>query len=67
MRGLLKRTVSAALLVLGIASLTGCYYYDHDRDWSYREPYWSHPDGGGWHDHDWHDRFAYGPHHWDRD
>jgi hypothetical protein len=69
MKGVLKKTISAALLALGLASLTGCYYYDHDRDWAYREPDWNYHGNwdGHWHDGDWHDRFAYGPRHWDRD
>ena len=67
MKGILKKTISAGLLALAVASLTGCYYYDHDHDWAYREPYWNHGAWDGhWHDHDWHDRFSYGPHHWDR-
>ena len=64
MKNAIKRGVSAVLLVFGITSLTGCFYYRHDRDYGYGDRDWSYRDYSYDRYHrNWDDGYAYGPRH----
>ena len=68
MKNTFKRGIAAVLLVLGMTSVTGCFYYRHDSDYAYRDRDWSYRRD---YDDHWRDRYyrgryaSNGPRHYD--